>query len=242
MTTGPDITDEIKKLIELQEIDSEIFRIKRILDETPERIRQFDAIIKDKESIYKTSGDTLKKLELKNKEKEMELKIKEETIKKQQGQLFQIKTNKEYSALQREIESAKADNSIIEEEIIKLLDDIDAARKELEVNKKIYENEKNAIEAEKKKMQDEKLKIEEELKIAESKRSEFVKGVDKTVLAKYEHILRGRNGLAIVPVIGDACSGCNMNLPPQVVNEAKLMNDLIFCGNCSRILYCREEG
>ena len=116
------LADEIKKLIELQDIDFEIYKIRTDLEEMPGRIAAYDEIIKDKEHIFKDSEEKLKKVELERKQKEMDLKTKEDQIKKQQGQLFQIKTNKEYAALEKEIGSAKADNSILEEEILKLFD------------------------------------------------------------------------------------------------------------------------
>ena len=103
------------------------------------------------------------------------------------------------------------------------------------------------LESEKKKIQEEKIKIEEEKKAAESeykslndKRKEFTEKIDKKTLAKYERILYKRAGLAMVPIVGDACDGCNMNLPPQVINEARMKKDLTFCGNCARILYAKD--
>ena len=234
------MADEIKRLIELQQLDGEIFRIKGELEAMPEKLKEFSAIIKEKESIYTTSEEKSKKLKVQQKEKEIELQTKEEAIKKHQTQLYQLKTNKEYTAMEKEIASLKADNSILEEGIIKLLDETDAVEKEITENKKIYEQEKSRIESEKKKVEQEKIQFETELKNIESQRSEFVKNIDKDILSKYERILQAKDGLALVPVVLDACDGCNMNLPPQVINEVKLKNDLIFCGNCSRILYSKD--
>ncbi len=234
------LADEIKRLIELQQLDGEIFRIKGELEAMPEKLKEFSAIIKEKESIYITSEEKSKKLKVQQKEKEIELQTKEEAIKKHQTQLYQLKTNKEYTAMEKEIASLKADNSILEEGIIKLLDETDAVEKEITENKKIYEQEKSRIESEKKKVEQEKIQFETELKNIESQRSEFVKNIDKDILSKYERILQAKDGLALVPVVLDACDGCNMNLPPQVINEVKLKNDLIFCGNCSRILYSKD--
>ncbi len=234
------LSDEIKRLIELQQLDGDIIRIKRELEAMPEKLKEFSAIIKEKESIYTTSEEKLKKLKVQQKGKEIELQTKEEAIKKHQTQLYQLKTNKEYTAMEKEIASLKADSSILEEGIIKLLDETDAVEKEIMENKKIYEQEKSRIEAEKKKIEQEKSQFETELKKIESQRCEFVKNIDKNILSKYERILHAKDGLALVPVVEDACGGCNMNLPPQVINEVKLKNDLIFCGNCSRILYSKD--
>lgn len=232
--------DEIKKLVELQELDKDIYGINRELDHIPEHLRALDELIKDKESIFKGNEDALIKLQLKRKDKEMELGTKEQDILKNQNQLFQIKTNQEYSAMQREIESKKADKSVLEEDIINILDEIENAEKALADSKKVYQEEKSKIEAEKKEVEQKKGQIQEEQKKIQAARNELVKNIDKELLGKYEKILQGKDGLALVPVEGNACGGCNMNLPPQVVNEVCLRKTVVICGNCSRILYHGE--
>lgn len=234
------LADEIKKLVELQEIDAEIFRIKRDLESMPERVKNLDDIIKEKEDIFKETEEKLKKLQLQHREKEMDLQSKEQSIKKLKTQLYQIKTNKEYTAMEKEIASSQADGSLLEDMIIKILDEIDTTEKDLGEKKEKFLQEKNNIENEKKKIDSHKRDIEAELKKLETQRSEFIINIDKNILSKYEKILYAKDGLALVPVAEDACSGCYMNLPPQVINEIKLKKDLIFCGNCSRILYCKE--
>jgi len=236
----PNLAEEIKKLIELQKIDQEIFNIKRDLEMMPEQIAAFDAAVKEKESIFKSGEDKVKKLTLKRKEKEGQLGTKEEGIKKQQNQLFAVKTNQEYSALQKEIDSQKADKSVLEEEILILFDELEKADKEVIVQKGAFQQEKAKIEGEKKALQDKKSAMEQEVKKYETERLGYSGNVDKDVLSKYERILKARDGLAIVPVVGDSCGGCNMNLPPQVVNEARLKTGLVICGNCSRILYSND--
>ena len=69
----------------------------------------------------------------------------------------------------------------------------------------------------------------------------MVQKVEKEFLVKYERLIKSKEALAMVSIEGDACGGCNINLPPQVINEVKLKQDLIFCGSCARILYSEEE-
>jgi len=166
--------------------------------------------------------------------------MKEETIKKHQGQLYQVKTNQEYKALEKEIGSVKADVSLLEEEIINMLEKVDQIKKDVVKEKDMLEGEKKKIQEEKQKIEIEKKAAEEEFNNLNNMRKEFTEKIDKNTLSKYERILKNRDGLAMVPVIADACGGCNMNLPAQVINEAKLKKGLTLCGNCARILY--SEG
>ena len=238
--TMVNMEDQIKMLIELQELDTEIFDRKKLLDAIPERIKELDNNLEEKSTNLKSLEEESKKLQVKRKEKETDLASKEETIKKYKTQLFQIKTNKEYTALEKEIASIKADNSVLEDEIISILDELDGIQKKVSKEKEILEQEKGKAQQEKKKIEDEKKVNEAEYNDLNNKRKEFAQKLDKNILSKYERILHNREGLAMVPVIGDACGGCNMNLPPQVVNEAKLKKEFIFCGNCARILYITE--
>jgi len=235
-----EMTDQIKMLIELQEFDGEIFDKKKILAAIPEMLKELDMAFEEKSEGLKQLEEETKKIQMNHKEKEMELKTKEDTIKKQQGQLYQVKTNQEYAVLEKEIGSQKADVSLLEEEIINLLDRIAEAKKNIALEKETLEAEKKRVQEEKKKIEEEKKKVESEYNDLNNKRKEFAEKVDKKILAQYERILHKKEGLAMVPVVGDACGGCNMNLPPQVINEAKLMKNLVFCGNCARIIYAKD--
>ncbi len=237
MPTGT-IEDQIKMLIELQELDKEIFDKKRRIKEIPERVSELAAELESKTSNLKALEEESKKIQLAKKEKDGELEAKEQHVKKLQNQLFQLKTNKEYTAMQGEIASAKADSSIFEEEIIKLLDEIDEIQKKVAKEKEVFAGEKRKIDEEKSRVEAEKKKEETELAELEGKRGAFTDKIDKKILSTYERILVNRDGLALVPVIDElSCGGCGMNLPAQVVNEAKMKKKLILCGNCARVLY-----
>ena len=60
--------------------------------------------------------------------------------------------------------------------------------------------------------------------------------VDPTVLLKYQKILDAKNGFAIAKVVANACGGCHMQLPSQVINEIRLKSEIVYCQTCSRIL------
>lgn len=140
-----------------------------------------------------------------------------------------------------EIESLKADKSLIEEEILKLMDEIDILkngvdeeRKSLVTEEKTYNDKKNTVAGRAK-------EIEAGLKDLEGKRKILSDSIDKKILEKYEHILHGKDGLALVKIQDSSCNGCFMKVPHQVVNEIKMHDRLITCGTCARILYLEED-
>lgn len=235
------IKEEIKRLVELQEIDKEIFALSKEKAGHPKVLEELAKEFDVKKASLKDLEETRQKLYLKQKEKEGGLASKEENIKKTQNQLGQLKTNKEYQVKLTEIEGLKADNSLIEEEILKLMDDVDVmkndvekAKKSLEADEKSY-NEKKGIALNRAK------ELETLLSVLDDKRRILINGIEKKILARYEHILHGKNGLAIVKADNNSCAGCFMHVPPQVENEIRMHENIITCESCARILYLQED-
>lgn len=234
------LEEQIKLLVELQGLDTNIRRMEAELASVPVKIKEMEDAFSSKTTNLKKLEDESKALTLKRKDKEGEMEGKEGAIKKYQSQLYQVKTNKEYSALQDEIGRAKADNSVIEEEIIRILDQIDAKAKEIAQEREVVKSEEVSLGQEKKKMEAQASVVKDELDGVKIKRAELAARVDVKSLAKYERLLKNKDGLAIVPVANDSCQGCFSLLPPQVINEIRMKEDLVVCESCARILYIAE--
>ncbi|HTL69675.1 MAG TPA: C4-type zinc ribbon domain-containing protein [Candidatus Eisenbacteria bacterium] len=231
------INEQIKILAELQKVDSEIYRLRKELAGIPALQKKVEDDFEKKKAGMKAAEADLKAAQLKQKEKEGELASKEEKIKKLQGQLYSLKTNKEYTAMDLEIKGLKADNSLIEEEILRSFDGVEAAKAKCAA-------EKEALVIEEKKSKEETAvhtKRAAELTAAaaelDEKRKAYLPNIDPKLLSQYERVLKGREGLALVPVRNNSCGGCHIGLPPQTVNEVMMQEKLIFCEECARILY-----
>lgn len=227
-------------LVELQGLDTHIFRLEDELGSIPVRIKKSEDGYKSNMVNLKQLEDEYKALQVNKKQKEGDLEVKEAAVKKFQTQMYQVKTNKEYSAFQEEIARTKADGSLIEEDIIKLFDQIDEENRKIAREKEFLKQEEVKLNEEKKKLNEDALRIKTELGGIKEKRSALAQKVEKNVLAKYERIVRNKDGLAVVPVASESCQGCFRVMPPQVINEIKMNNQLIFCENCARILYIAE--
>lgn len=236
------LKEEIKKIVELQKIDSEIYDLTQKKDNL---IPQESKALHDEfEEIAKSLlvfENKIKNLQLQKKDREIDLASKEEALKKAQGQLYQLKTNKEYQAKLNEIESHKADISVAEEEVLKILEELESAKKEFQQQKTQLQAEENKIKEKQRALtaaiQDAEVKIE----ALQSKRETAIDGIDAKVLSRYEHLLKKRHGLAIVPVVDNICGACHMRLTHQNINEIKMFKELVFCGNCVRILYIPDD-
>jgi predicted nucleic acid-binding Zn-ribbon protein len=231
---------EMETLVELQSVDGQIYALKAYREEKPKVITVIRNSLLEKEKAIKGLEDGLKVIQVKRKEKEVDLASKEAAIKKYNLQLMSVKTNKEYTSLQNEIEGLKADNSVLEEEILNFMEEIDLLRMRISKENESLIQEKNKVELEEKKLNLELQTIDEELKVLCSRRDSLLPAIEHTVLSMYEKILVNKNGVAVVSLVGEACQGCFMRVPPQVINEIMMEDKLIICDNCSRILYINE--
>jgi predicted nucleic acid-binding Zn-ribbon protein len=174
------------------------------------------------------------------KERELEFAAKEESAKKLQGQLYQLKTNKEYNTMLQQIQDAKADASMIEDRILESMDKIDKAKTTVDEEKKRLQGEEQAFNAEKGKVDARVKEIDGKLAELDDRRKQLVPGIDKKILGDYERILKNREGLAICVVKENSCSGCNMRVSPQVINMIKMYERIQTCEVCNRMLTCDE--
>lgn len=234
------MSEQIDALKQLQALDGEIYALRKQQEQKPLELQTIEAETALQEARTKEVEARLRTFQVGQKEKEVELQTHEANIKKLQSQLFQLKTNKEYSAMQREIESIKADNSVLEETILKLFDTIEAASKERQQEQAKLAEQQKRLQVERTRIDRELAEIATRVAELEKQREAIAPSVHADTLDFYDRILEMRDGLALVPLMANACGGCNRRLPPQVINEVFLKAKIVTCESCNRILYFDE--
>ncbi len=228
---------DLQILQEIQEWDKEIFALSQTLEEIPAELSDVNQKAENERIKLKKLQDDLKILQLKQKEKEVELNSKEDNIHKYEAQLTQVKTNKEYASLQTEIKSLKADNSLLEEAIINIFDQVESMQKNIDAQKKNVETVEAMLKQKKEELEQSSKQVRQKIDQLTGKKKEKIKGVKPEIASLYEQIVTKKRGIAMVLVEGEVCPACQMQLRPQVLNEVKMKERIILCDNCSRILY-----
>jgi predicted nucleic acid-binding Zn-ribbon protein len=193
----------------------------------------------------KNVEESKKKFEELNKlqsEKEDKLKKGIDTIKKTKDRLLEVKTNKEYQAILKEIENIEKKNGEIEDEIISGLDQIDHMRTEVRKKEKDFETRRSQYEKEKKKAEIDLSQLDHDLHDTEKRADALRKQIRDELLKRYETIKGRRNGIAVALVWKEVCGGCHMNIPPQMYIELQRSADLLSCPNCNRIIYWYNQS
>ena len=236
-----DLKAQISSLVKLQTIDSEIYALKSEKDSKPQEVKTLEVAFEEKKQVLASLEKTLIDLQKQRKERELELSSKEEGTKKLQAQLYQLKTNKEYQAMLQQINGTKADASVVEDKILELLDTSDKIKNDINNEKQKLQEEEKIFIAEKKKIEDRIKEIDERLAQLEAQRKQVIPGIEPKILTQYERILLNRDALAIVSVKDNSCHGCNMFVPPQVINLIQMYERIITCEVCNRMLYIEDE-
>ena len=229
-----------RDLYALQQIDSEIQRLERLRVEIPERIKEIEELIKNKEDEILEKKKTLDLLEQRRLKTEREIeeeKMKLENYKKQQ---FEVKTNEAYQALLKEMEYSKRKIETLEMEYLVIEEDLNRKRKEVAEETKALIEEKKKMEEEKKKLEEEFSTLDEKIILKKDERKRASTRLDPKLLARYERLIVSRGGLAVVVIEEAMCGGCFATLPPQYFQEIRKGERIYTCEYCGRILIHKD--
>lgn len=232
--------EKLLLLIKLQDCDSQLVKLsakKKILPENIEKLdKEFNLF---KEGIEKNK---IKYDEFKSRHTENENKIKKvnEGIVKTKERMLEVKNNKEYQAMLKEIEIAESSRGEIETQIISLLDELDKLSVLVKKDEEILKQSRSKYEQEKKEMEDDLNAVDTDVANWEQKRIGLQRDVPDELLVRYERIKKRNKGVGVTSVWKAVCNGCHMNIPPQLYNELQRSDDLLSCPNCNRIMYFQD--
>lgn len=232
------IKQQIDSLVKLQSIEVGINNIRSLLSNVRQKIDLLDSDLKNNEQVLEEEAAQTETLKKKYREQDREVQTMLSNIRKSEIKLSAVKTNKEYQSVLKEIEDLKRKKSDIEDEMIAYLETVDDAEVSLESKKKQLAAYTREINNQKKKVQDEAEQNRNRLVELEEEHRHALKEIHSELMEKYKRIReKHAGGIAIVSVENAVCTGCNVNLPPQMYNELQRFDSLRFCPNCQRIIY-----
>ena len=234
--------EQLELLWELQKIDLELRGIKEGQDEYPRELERLDEKQKIEKERVQKERERVEQLEKERRQKEGHLSAEIEKIKRTEGRMFEVKTNKEYQAFLTEIETLKGTNSREEEEILRILEEIDELKKTLSKREKEMAAILAKIEEEKKKLQEKMARGNAIWKKQMERREVVAKRLESKLYKLYNTLKEKRQGVGVVSVKQETCQGCFVHVPPQMFIEVQKTNALIRCPNCNRILYWEGNG
>jgi predicted nucleic acid-binding Zn-ribbon protein len=232
---------QLQLLIDLQEIDTRIAALEREAAQLPKDLEAVHERIARARTDLETSKTRLEAAKKSIRAKEKDLEFLATKRAKSEAKLYEVKTNKEYSAVLVEIDEMKAEKSRVEEEILLLMETQERVATDIRDADGHLQAAESQGQVEEATVRDKLREVEAELAAARARRSDQAVKVTPSLLADYDKLLRVRGGLALAQALpSQTCSGCRMTIRPQALLEIRAQTRLVTCESCGRYLYWRD--
>ena len=230
----------ITRLVELQDIDSQLEDLNSLLGDLPKMVDELNEKENSLKDRVEADKITLKKINLNSSKSEKVNSDIQEKINKLTDQLFLVTNNKQYDALTNEIEHLKEQKKENEDQLISNLEEKETLEKNINENEASLEELKTDLDVRRNKLDEALSETADEKAALENSRKKQVTEIDDTTMQVYNKVISARSGIAVVPLSGNSCGGCGAALPLQMVSEIR-SGDLHNCQSCGRFVYNKKN-
>lgn len=229
--------EKLRFLFEMQTIDSEIDKIRILRGELPLEVQDLEDEIAGLQTRLTNLLEEMQGMETSIQKKKNEIVDSQALIKKYQEQQNNVRNNREYDSLSKEIEFQTLEIELSEKRIREFSQQLEEKKQLESESRELFDERSGDLEAKKNELNNiisETQKEEEDLK---NRSEKFAELIESRLLSAYKRIRKNaRNGLAVVPVERDACGGCFNKIPPQRQMDIRSRKKIIVCEYCGRIL------
>jgi len=227
---------DIENLLRLQEADKEIRRLQDEIAELPKRVAVIEQKLAGTKAQLEKAQAAVKADEAAKRKQETTISDLRGKISKYRDQSLDVKTNEQYKALLHEIQFAEKEIAATEDKILEIMVNADVRDKEVKAAQADLKTHTSEIEKEKEQAR---LRTAEDQKLLtewRSKRDQLRTGIAEDLLRQYERVSKFR-GTGIAEVRGEKCVGCQFMLRPQIYNDIRSGDKIVYCDSCQRVLY-----
>ena len=233
------MTHPLEAIVALQKKDLRLIRLLREVQDIPKRKDDIEQQVNGFKRKLEETSEQRKKIEVKINELENETSLANDRITKYKQQQMDADTNEQYRAFVKEIGTVEEEIKEFEEQEINFLEKLEDLKKsENKYNNHLSEAQES-ISDELKELDERNNELNERLEQMKADRKLSAEKCDPSILKKYVRILQNKKDIAVVQVsdTNNCCGGCHMQLPPQIINDAKNINKIVNCNFCGRIVY-----
>ncbi len=234
---GQNVEEKLRDIFELQQVESEIDKIQTLRGELPLEVQDLEDELVGLETRIKNFELEIKELESSISKKKVEITDAQALIKKYETQQNNVRNNREFDSLSKEIEFQTLEIQLCEKRIKEFTLRLQDKQSVTETSRTMFEERKRDLEAKKHELDEiiSETQIEEENLYQRAR--DIGTRIDERLLSAYKRIRKNaRNGLGVVTVQRDACGGCFNRIPPQRQLDIRSRRKIIVCEYCGRIL------
>lgn len=233
--------DVIEKLLVLQDRDRNLLRTQAELASIEPQRERAKSRANASQQALDAAKLKAKQIESEKKKLELDVEAQQERIAKYSQQQLQTKKNEEYRALAHEIDTCKGNIAKIEDQILELMEQADAAARAVTEATKVAATAKKDVDTEVAELGKREENFKARLAELQSNRKELATAVEEGALARYERLLKSKGENVVVGIQHSACGGCHMRLPTQVMVACQSQSEVNACPHCGRILYFTRD-
>ncbi len=228
---------DLQSLIQVQELDLAAERMRRRIADLPAALAALDERVAQLTSVVATIKERMAESQAARREIEKDLAVVQGRLSKYKDQLMEVKTNKEYHAMQTEIGTAEQLVRKQEDRLLDRMEEAETHAAELKAAESALKAGQSEATRERQQLGTEQTAIERELEKTSTERVRLAAGIGAAALSLFDHVSKHRKGLALSEARDGHCTQCHVRLRPQVYNDVRRNDSLIQCESCSRILY-----
>lgn len=225
----------VDELAELQEMDIRLRDMNAELNDIPKRQQLEQSRLNKHKQELLEAENALKAVQAKAMEVDLEIESFDQKTSKLRSQQLELKTNKEFKAMEEEIASIQINKQDVEEKELALMEQIEKAKAGVDVKKAELSDEENSVKRDVETLDDRVGEIRTAISGLQAERDAVAARIDHKWLDRYEGIFK-RKDRAVVEISNNVCGGCHMKVPPAVVHAASSRKEMVFCDFCGRLL------
>lgn len=235
------LQEQLPLLFELQQTDTEILAVQDKLKSVPNKIKRLEESIHVYQQKLEEKQKQLADAEKEQRSKAGALEMQQEQRRKSQARLREVKTNKEYQAVDQEISFLMGKEAEIEDEILEIMLLIDQLKEELNQQQKAFDGEQAKNNEQKAEYEKETDDLKSQIADYQEKRLNFQPKIHPDLINRYQEWFKRQGTGLISLVVENACGSCHLRVPPQTLQQARKNEQIIRCGSCQRILYVQPS-
>jgi uncharacterized protein len=228
---------DLESLIHLQELDLAAERQRRRLADIPVLQAALDTQLAERTDAVESVKARIAICQAGRRDVERDLAAVQARLSKFKNQLMEVKTNKEYQAMQKEMAVAEQEISDLETRLLERMEEADGLAVELKTTEEALSAARAEIDRARQALDAEREQVAREVERSAGERAHVAAVVSQEALAIFDRIARGRKGVAMAEARDGLCTVCHVRLRPQVFNDARRNDAILQCESCSRILY-----
>jgi predicted nucleic acid-binding Zn-ribbon protein len=232
-----DAKEQLKRLLRIQDLALEIRRARAVAEGAPARIEEIEARFRERNAEYVAIQARHDELDKDQKTRTQSLTELEESRRKFTDQLMQVKNQREYAAVLKEIDAVKAHAAEHEDAVLKAMDELETLSSDLDGRASHIQEERAKVATEVADVEREAALASEEAAKAEADRTAIEVELPRDLVDAVRRVEEARAGIFLARAESQVCQSCYVRIRPQVFQEIKMAARIHSCGNCRRFLY-----